>query len=52
MEVLLKEENQGLNVEHQSLQKKDKAYTSGLIERTLEVSYAGNLPSHNGGQVQ
>lgn len=44
MEVLLKEGNQGLNVEHQSLGKKDKAYISSLMERTLEVRYAGNLP--------
>lgn len=43
MEVLLKEENQGLNVEHQSLRKKDKAYTSSLMERMLKVSCAGNL---------
>lgn len=43
MEVLLKEINQELNVEHQSLGKKDKACTSSLMEIILEVSYAGNL---------
>lgn len=51
MEVLLKAGNQGLNVELQSLGKRARLLSS-LMGRVLEVSYAGNLPSHNGDQVQ